>query len=80
MIYLFREVEEGAEQEPRLYALKRPEGCEDPLPSVLHPITATTEEVLELDHYHLIITYIFCRLKWWHWTSVVSLTLVCASQ
>jgi len=48
---LVREMEEGAEQEPRLYALKRPEGCEDPLPSVLHPITATTEEtdVMALD-------------------------------
>ena len=59
IIQPFREMEEGAEQEPRLYALKRPEGCEDPLPSVLHPITATTEEVLQLDNHHLII---HCRL------------------
>ena len=43
-----RELEEGAQQEPKLYALKRPEGCDDPLPSVLHPITATTEEVQKL--------------------------------
>merc|ERR1719430_364506 len=41
---IVREMEEGSEEEPRLYALKRPEGSEDPLPSVLHPITATTEE------------------------------------
>ena len=38
-------MEEGSEEEPRLYVLKRPDGCDDPLPSVLHPITATTEEV-----------------------------------
>ena len=60
IIQPFREMEEGAEQEPRLYALKRPEGCEDPLPSVLHPITATTEEVLRLDNHHIIF---YCRLK-----------------
>ena len=38
-------MEEGSEKEPSLYVLKRPDGCDDPLPSVLHPITATTEEV-----------------------------------
>ena len=50
-------MEENSEGEPSLYVLKRPDGCDDPLPSVLHPITATTEEVY-LKNTHIILSKI----------------------